>query len=182
MSLARRCLLILSLALPLVAQAAPAPEELERGLVGTWRGALAYRDYQNDRRYELPVTVRVTLGEDGATLLRSARFDDGPATGFVHITTVSLHAPGGASVTHASFRRGRAVETWAESQRVTRHDGPQDWTLVSEHRGQDGGAPADIRITQTLQGDTLRSVKEVQPLSAPGAWQFRNETVLKRQP
>ena len=61
MSITRRLLLVLALAatLPVHAADAPTPDELERGLVGHWRGALTYRDYQNDRRYELPVTLRI---------------------------------------------------------------------------------------------------------------------------
>ena len=176
-------LCILLATAPTFAAENPTPEALERGLVGTWAGALAYRDYQSNARFELPVNTRIELGPDGATFTRLSRFDDGPKTGFVHITTVSLFDKGGAGVTHASFRKDRAVEMWREEVRVLTHSGPQDWTLVYHRRGTDGSQPADIRITQTRRGDGLTSLKEVKAPDQPdSAYGFRNETLLKRMP
>jgi hypothetical protein len=169
---------------------APTPAELERTLTGRWMGELVYRDYQSDRRFTLPVRTEVRLADDGATLTRESRFDDGPARGTVLITTVSLYDDGGTRVTAASFRRGRAVETVTEQARVLEHGGAADgkayWKAEWLSRGIDGGQASDIRITVTRRGDELRSVKEVRALQPAGGaeapWVFRNETVLRRQP
>lgn len=165
---------------------APTPAELDRTLTGRWTGHLEYRDYQNDRRYKLPMQTAITVAEDGATLTRQSRFDDGPVRGEVLITTVSLYDAAGSSVTAASFRRGRGVETITEAARVVEHSGPTQWTAEWVRRGVDGNQPSDIRITVSRRGDELRAVKEVRELRADGAaaapWVFRNETVLQRQP
>lgn len=184
----RRALLIASLLAPLtwvpaVAADAPTAEALELGLAGRWSGALEYRDYQTGALQRLPVQTQIQRGADGATLTRLSAFDDGPQTGTVHTTTVSLFEAGGARVTHALFRKGRAPELWSEDTRVTAHGSTEQWTTVSSRRGQDGGQPADIRITQTRRGSELRAVKEVKAVGAPDSdWAFRNQTVLTRLP
>lgn len=164
----------------------PTPAALDQALAGRWAGHLEYRDYQNDRRYKLPMQTEVQLASDGATLTRLSRFDDGPARGTVLITTVSLYDDAGRSVTAASFRRGRGVETITEEARVVAYSGPAQWTAEWQRRGVDGNQPSDIRVTVTRHGDELRAVKEVREVRADGAaaapWVFRNETVLQRQP
>lgn len=181
---------LLATAATLLAAAAhaqtPAPAELDRALAGRWVGHLEYRDYRSDRRVQLPMRTTVAVADDGATLLRQSRFDDGPARGEVLVTTVSLYDATGASVTAASFRRGRAVELATETARVLEHDGITRWSAQWLQRGMDGGQAAEIRVTVTRRDDELRSVKEVRPLPAEGAdvarWAFRNETVLRRLP
>jgi hypothetical protein len=176
-------------ALPLVLSAAtacgaapPTPEALERGLIGPWSGALEYRDYQNNQRYQLPMQVQLRLGPDGATLTREARFDDGPA-GAVWITTMSLFDRTGALISGATFRKGRAVELSTERGEVTEFRDDTHWTLVYLRRGEDGDQPADIRITQTRRGSELTALKEAKPPGQPdSAYVFRNQTVLVRQP
>ena len=164
----------------------PTPAELDRALAGRWAGHLEYRDYQNDRRYRLPLQAAITVADDGATLTRQSRFDDGPVKGQVLITTVSLYDAAGTQVTAASFRRGLGVETVTESASVVEHGGPTQWAAEWLRRGVDGGRPSDIRVTVTRRGDELRAVKEVRELrpegSAAAPWVFRNETVLQRQP
>lgn len=158
------------------------PQALESGLVGRWSGALEYRDYQSNRSFKLPVGTVISIGPDAATLTRLSSFDDGPQTGLVHITTVSLFDKAGSSITSAMFRRGRAVETWTEAARVSAYQNALDWTLVYERRGQDDSKPADIRITQTRRGAELTALKEVRPVDAPdSAYVFRNQTVLRLQ-
>lgn len=161
----------------------PTPAELDRSLAGQWQGHLEYRDYQNDRRFRIPVQTEVRVASDGATLTRESRFDDGPARGTVLITTVGLYDEAGGQVTTASFRRGRAVETITEQARVVEHTSPTQWTATWQRRGLDGGKESDIRVTVTRRGSELRSVKEVRTGGAEAeAWAFRNETVLTRVP
>lgn len=164
----------------------PTPAELDRSLAGQWQGHLEYRDYQNDRRYQLPMKADIRVADDGATLTRESRFNDGPKAGVVLITTVSLYDAAGRSVTAASFRRGRGVETVTEQARVVEHAGTTQWTAEWLRRGLDGNQESDIRVTVTRRGDELRAVKEVREVRAAGAaeapWVFRNETVLARLP
>ena len=165
---------------------APTPAELDRTLTGRWQGELVYRDYQSDRRFSLPVRTEVRLADDGATLTRESRFDDGPARGTVLITTVSQYDTSGMRVTAASFRRGREVETVTEQARVLEHGGAEQWKAEWLRQGIDGDQPSDIRVTVTRRGDELRAVKEVRALRPAGGaeapWVFRNETVLRRAP
>ncbi len=168
---------------PALPAAPPTANALEQGLAGHWTGALEYRDYQNDRRFQLPMQVQLQLGADGATLTRVARFDDGPQTGAVYITTVSLYDRSGQRVSSATFRKGRDVETVTEDCRVRQHSGAQHWTVVCQRQGTDDRQPADIRITQTRKGRELTAVKEVKRLDQPDStWVFRNQSVLLLQP
>jgi hypothetical protein len=161
----------------------PTADALEQGLAGNWAGALEYRDYQNDRRFQLPMQVQVQQGADGATLTRVSRFDDGPQTGAVYITTVSLFDKTGQRVSSATFRKGRDVEAITEDTRVAQHTDAQHWTVIYQRRGSDDNQPADIRITQTRKGHELSAVKEVKRPDQPdSAYVFRNQSVLVLQP
>lgn len=159
----------------------PSPEALERGLAGRWSGALEYRDYQSNRSFKLPLNTLLSTGPDGATMTRVSSFDDGPQTGVVTITTVSLFDASGM-LTSAMFRKGRAVEVWKEAARVSAFVDATHWTLVYQRQGQDDNKAADIRITQTRRGAELTALKEVKPVDAPdSAYAFRNQTVLTLQ-
>lgn len=159
----------------------PSPEALERGLAGRWAGALEYRDYQSNRSFKLPLTTLLSTGPDGATMTRLSSFDDGPQTGVVTITTVSLFGAGGM-LTSAMFRKGRAVEVWSDAARVSTFVDATHWTVVYQRRGTDDNQAADIRTTQTRRGPELTALKEVKPVDAPdGAFAFRNQTVLTLQ-
>src|SRR5215212_3396697 len=59
--------------------AAETPQDLLAGLTGEWEGALGYRDYQSNQLFELPVVSSVRVAEDGRTMLRTSRFDEGNA-------------------------------------------------------------------------------------------------------
>lgn len=178
------CTVLVSLAsLARITHAAdtPSPEALERGLAGRWSGALEYRDYQSNRSFKLPLNTLLSTGPDGATMTRVSSFDDGPQTGLVTITTVSLFDASGM-LTSAMFRKGRAVEVWKEAARVSAFVDAAHWTLVYQRQGQDDNRAADIRITQTRRGAELTALKEVKPVDAPdSAYAFRNQTVLTLQ-
>jgi hypothetical protein len=160
---------------------ATTPATLEQSLVGDWRGALEYRDYQSNEISQLPMDTHVTLGKDGATLTRLSIFDDGPVTGLVYITTVSLFDGSGARMTNAVFRKGREVDVWTDDAKVVRYTDESDWSVVYQHAGIDGGTKSDVRVTQTLAHGELLAVKEVKPVDAPdSAFTFRNQVRLKR--
>ena len=170
---------VLFLAGPAIA--APSAAELQAGLAGDWKGALGYRNYQDDKLMELPVQTRITAVGDGVTVLRTSVFEDGPSVGAVRITTASLFDPAAGAVTSASLRKGRPAEVFTETVTVPDYRDPIHWTIVYQRTGVDGDAEARIRITETRDGATLLSVKEVRPLSPPDApWAFRNQTRLVR--
>jgi hypothetical protein len=162
------------------AQTAPTPTELRLGLVGRWTGALGYRDYQTDQLFELPVATAISSPGDGATLIRQSLFDDGPNNP-VWITTVSLDDVAAATATSASYRAGRTVSLSTESLSVAAFTDPTHWTVVYSQVGEDDDAPAEIRVTETRDGDSLLEVKDVRPVGAgDDAWRFRNQTRLTR--
>ncbi len=179
---ARLLLLIMSfmIVLPFAAEAQPAPTavELRLGLAGRWSGALGYRDYQSDRLFEIPVETTIETPGDGATLIRRSLFNDGPDKP-VWITTISLDDA--ETSTSASFRAARTPEMSTETVEVAAFVDATHWTLVYRQTGEDDDAPADIRITETRDGDTLVEIKEVRPVgAADDAWRFRNQTRLSR--
>ena len=174
-------LLALALFLAGPAAAAPPAAELQAALAGEWKGALGYRNYQDDKLMELPVQTRISAAGDGVTVLRTSVFDDGPSAGAVRITTASLFDPAAGTVTSASLRKGRPAEVFTEAVTVSGYRDADHWTAVYQRTGIDGDAEARIRITETRDGATLHSVKEVRPLSpADTPWAFRNQTRLVR--
>ncbi len=162
------------------APAAASAATLLRGIAGRWSGALGYRDYQSDRLFEIPVTTTIVQVADGVTQVRTALFDDGPDKP-VWITTTSLLDEAAGTVASASYRAGRAVELTTETIRVAGWIDQTHWTLVYESVARDDDQPAEIRVTETRDGDSLMSVKTVRPVGADdSAWRFRNQTRLTR--
>ena len=175
-------ILLLTVAAALAAQT-PAPLTVaaaRQSLVGQWRGKLEYRDYQADKWFGLPLDLAVRDGGDGVTLIRVADFDDGPKTGIVRITTVSLLD--GAAETSATFRKGRKPElstatlTLGPVSRNATH-----WTLIETATATDDNRPATLRITTMRLGDTLMALKEVDFTDDQTVtWLVRNRTTVKR--
>ena len=170
-----------TIATPALAEPA-SPQTLVAGTAGTWRGELQYRDYQSNQWMGLPMDVDVVAQPDQVTTIRTARYDDGPKTGIVTITGVSIIDPTTATESYASFRKNRAMDTGtAHIDRVDVGSDAIHWTIVTTEKRIDGDSPAQVRETTTRDGDTLTTLKEVNP-DNDGAdiWLPRNRTVLKR--
>ena len=162
------------------APAAVSAAALLRSTAGRWSGALGYRDYQSDRLFEIPVTTTIVQVADGVTQIRTSLFDDGPDKP-VWITTTSLLDEAAGTVTSASYRSGQAVGLTTETVRVANWTDQTHWTLVYESVAEDDDQPAEIRVTETRDGDSLMSVKDVRPVGADdSAWRFRNQTRMAR--
>src|SRR5205085_151195 len=142
----------LTLLLAVAASAEPTVATARTSLIGRWEGKLEYRDYQADKWFGLPVLVEVRDGGDGVTLIRTADYDDGPSTGVVRITTVSMLAEDGQHESAATFRKGRPVEVETAALRLSEVRDKEHWTLVETIAGSDDDRPAAIRLTTTRDG------------------------------
>jgi hypothetical protein len=167
------------------APAAEAPQltlaQARDSQVGSWEGKLEYRDYQANEWFGLPVKVEVRDGGDGVTQLRVADFDDGPQTGIVRITSVSMLAADGTTEYTATFRKGRPAELGSAQLALTAGSDAAHWVLVSTENGRDDDRPARIRVTMTRDGDVLVALKEVDFSDDAGeAWLVRNRETLRR--
>lgn len=128
------------------------------------RARREYNDYQQPGRR---VTLHTTLAAKraGGQTLLDFTFDDGPGK------TVYSH--------DAIALEGKALR-WGDVEK------PQQFRvleqaatkIIAEVDGQDDDAPALIRETFTLEGDTLTILKMVQPTG--GTMVFRHEYRLKR--
>lgn len=173
----------LAAALTLTAAAPPAltVKEVRATTAGSWRGELQYRDYQSDRWVGIPVTVTIEAIGDGVTLLRRAVFDDGPARGAVHITTLELLGADGTTEYATSFRAGREPELGRAALALAEARDAARWTIVATRTGTDDDRPAKIRETTVRDGDSLTTLKEVDFTDDAGeAWLARNRTVLRK--
>lgn len=163
----------------------PAPLTLSEALasqLGSWTGKLEYRDYSADRWFGLPVTVTIRDGGDGVTQIRTADFDDGPKTGIVRITTISMLGKDGVTEYSTAFRKGRVPELAVARLTLTAARDATHWTVVSTEEGKDDNRPATLRLTTTRDGATLTTLKEVDfSDDAKAEWLVRNRTVLVRQ-
>ena len=132
-------------------------------------------------KFEMPMTSRIDVGACGATVTRASAFNEGPKTGSVYITTVSLFDAKTSRTTYAVYRTGRAVEITTDDVVVRDYKDRQNWTIVYARSGTDGDSPAEIRVVQSLAGSELTELKEVKPVSAPDAqYAFRNQIRLRR--
>ena len=183
--------MMLAFALALATQPAQSPAlptpltvaAARKSLLGAWTGKLEYRDYQADKWFGLPVKVVISDGGDGVTQLRTADFDDGPKTGIVRITTVSLLAPDGITETAASFRKGRTPELSSAklSLAPSRQSDPTHWTMISLEDSTDDNRPAKLRHTTTRDGGSLVTLKEVDFTDDQKTeWLTRNREALTR--
>ena len=157
------------------------PAALLAGTAGQWQGELQYRDYQSNEWQGLPVKVAIVSQPDGVTTVRTAAFDDGPKTGTVWITTLVKVDPAAGQIAYATARRGRALESGlaALGQPSAARDATH-WTLVQTERRQDGNGLAQVRETTIRDGDSMLTLKEVDPVGdGKTAWLPRNRTVLK---
>ncbi|GGB74779.1 SH3 domain-containing protein [Blastomonas aquatica] len=181
------CCLILTATMPVHARStmAPAPVDLataRASMVGAWQGTLEYRDYTADRWFSIPVRTQIAEQGDGATMIRSSDFDDGPTVGNVRITSVELFDPAAGTVSVGTFRKGRVAEVTTYAIRIA--PGSRDathWTIVEEAEGSDDDRPATLRLTTVRDGDTVETLKEVDFLDDDAAqWLVRNRTRLTR--
>ena len=169
----------------LAATATPAPDisAARASLVGRWQGKLEYRDYQADKWFGLPVKVEVRDGGDSVTLIRTADYDDGPKTGNVRITTVSMLAADGSHESSATFRKGKTVEVETAALKLTAAKDATHWTMTETVTGTDDDRPATIRLTTTRDGGSLVTLKEVDfSGDAKAEWLTRNRTTLTALP
>lgn len=162
------------------AQESWTPEQLLAGLAGEWEGALGYRDYQSNELFELPVQTSLRLAEDGRTMIRTSRFDEGDAPDVFIVSASALDSRSGLYET-AGFRAGRAMDTTRERVALAEARDAEHWRLVFTERGMDDDREADIRVTLTRNGDETLAVKEVDYLDDPAVmFEFRNQTRLTR--
>ena len=170
------------IARPALAAPPLAPADLLAATQGQWQGELQYRDYQSNKWEGLPVKVSIVSQPDGVTTVRTATFDDGPKTGTVWITTLVQVDPKAGRVTYVAARKGRALDSGSAAVAlVAPAKDAQHWTLIETELRQDGNGMAQVRETTTRAGDSMITLKEVNPVDdGKDEWLPRNRTVLTR--
>jgi hypothetical protein len=156
--------------------------QLRGATAGNWTGQLEYLDYGANQWFGIPMTVAVEPQIDRVTVIRKSEFDDGPVTGMVQITTISLVNDGNGTESSAIFRKNRPMD--ADVWQVRLAAPPRDlthWTIIAETIGKDGNGQAKLRETTTRDGDNLTTLKEVDP-EGDGKGEFfaRNRTRLTK--
>ena len=150
-------------------------------LAGEWNAQLQYRDYQSGEWQGIPFKTSIAMVSDGVTQIRTSAYDDGPKTGTVWITSVSLLAKDGTTEYTGTYRAGRPAEHEQARLRLEAGTDAAHWVLVSETQGQDDDRPARIREVTTRTGDRVTTEKQVDFTDdAKEEWLVRNRTVLVR--
>ncbi|MEM9064450.1 MAG: hypothetical protein AAGB51_03055 [Planctomycetota bacterium] len=148
-------------------------------LSGRWEGTLEYKNYGSGERVKLPSTMTV---EPSMLTLSASRVITFTDPGYVvrneDIVTFDPESARLQSVSITSGEYSSADQYTIESWEPT---GPNNWTLVLSQEGQDDNRPADIRLTQTYDGASFRSRKDVRYTDdGAGDWEFRNEITYER--
>ena len=156
--------------------------DLRAATAGNWQGQLEYLDYGANQWFGIPMTVSIESQIDQVTVIRKADFDDGPVTGMVRITTISIVDNAGGKESAAIFRKNRPMDADVWQVRLT--GSARDlthWTIIAETVGKDGNGLAKLRETTTRDGDSLTTLKEVDPNDdGKDAFFARNRTRLTR--
>lgn len=178
----------------IVAQSTPAPtsgpppttaltiSDLRAATAGNWRGQLEYLDYGANQWFGIPMTVSIEALIDRVTVVRKSEFDDGPVTGMVQITTVSMVENAKGTESSAIFRKNRPMDAdvWDVRLAAPARD-LTHWIIVAETIGKDGNGQAKLRETTTRDGNSLTTLKEVDPLDDGKDEYFaRNRTRLTK--
>ncbi len=162
------------------APALPTAADALAATQGRWTGELQYRDYQSDTWQGLPMTVTIMAQPDGVATVRTAQFDDGPQTGIVTITSVTMVDAAAATASYAFFRKGRATDVGSAA--IVRFQPGTDanhWTLITTETRPDGDSVAQVRETTIRAGSSMTTLKEVNPVGdGVDNWLPRNRTVL----
>ena len=152
---------------------AQSADRLEAALAGSWTGTLTYRDYRSDRRVTLPTKLVVEAVGPGQLTL-AYTYDDGP----------------GKTVTS---QERITIDREKSTYRIQNGDGSYDATfevsglasfapaspvIVLMGKGDENGAPVDLRITLTVQASAFTMLRESR--TAGGDWRFRNQYELTR--
>ncbi|MFM5895712.1 MAG: hypothetical protein ACKOQM_14950 [Novosphingobium sp.] len=150
-------------------------------LAGEWNAELQYRDYQSGKWQGIPFKTSIAMVGDGVTQIRTSAYDDGPKTGTVWITTVSLLAKDGVTEDSGTYRAGRPAEHETAKLRIEAGSDATHWVLVTELDGEDDNRPAHIREVTTRDGNRVTTEKQVDFTDdAKDEWLVRNRTVLTR--
>jgi hypothetical protein len=178
--------IVMALAFSQPALGADAPIDIavaRQSLDGAWEGKLEYLDYSANKWFGIPVKTLIETQPDGVTTIRKSDFDDGPKVGIVRITSVEMFDPKAATVSSASFRKGRSVEV--DTSKLAFASPPTDathWTMIEETTGKDNNRPALIRVTVTRNGDAYEALKQVDfQDDDKQEWLTRNRTRLMRK-
>jgi hypothetical protein len=158
--------------------------DLRAATAGNWRGELEYLDYGANQWFGIPMTVAIESQIDKVTTIRKADFDDGPVTGMVRITTISIVNNSEGKESSAIFRKNRPMDADVWQVRLTASARDlSHWTIIAETIGKDGNSQAKLRETTTRDGDVLTTLKEVDPLDDGKEEYFsRNRTRLTKVP
>jgi hypothetical protein len=158
---------------PLAALPAPNAKPVLARMAGAWRGTLEYRDFSSDKRVTLPTVLDATLVDDGQALRFAFTYDDGPGKTVRGGYTVSLDLAE-AILTKDGAEGVDRYRITAPTDLGARR--PIRWTLWG--RGDESGAPVDVKETLTVSASTLTLLRETRPRG--GAFAFRNSYVFSR--
>jgi hypothetical protein len=155
-----------------VATAQPT-SSFQEALVGNWSGTLEYRDYRSDRRVTLPTKLVVESGDSGR-LTFGYTYDDGPGKTVKSQERVSVDRERG---TYRVQNQDGTYDATFEAPGLAVF-GTASPTIVLAGKGDENGAPVDLRITLTVTASSFTMLRESR--TAGGEWLFRNQYRLSR--
>jgi hypothetical protein len=165
--------LVLVLALVTQAAAAQSVERFQEALVASWTGTLEYRDYRSDRRVTLPTRLIVESGAPGQ-LTFAYTYDDGPGKTVRSQERITIDRA--ASTYRIQNGDGNYDATFAATGLAAFGSGSP--TIVLIGKGDENGAPVDLRITLTVTASSFTMLRESR--KAGEDWLFRNQYKFTR--
>src|ERR1044071_7832445 len=135
----------------LAAVAEPLPQkDLHAAFAGQWTGHLEYRDYNNDKRVNLPPELAASLSPDGRSMVWSFVYQDGPGKVVKSTETLTLDPEAGRFIfLSEDGSRKDEYQVSGLSEFSRRGQG----ALVLMGAGEENGKAVDVRKTITLTPD-----------------------------
>lgn len=141
---------------------------LGQALAGKWTGTLEYRDFGNDGRVLLPVSV--SIGDDSETMHLDFVYEDGPGKTVRSSDSWTLAGDG------ARFSMEKSAEPMTVSD--YRAGAGRDITLIALGSGSENKAAVQLRVVVTRRGDELTISRASQLPGQP--WLLRHRYRLQQ--
>lgn len=153
-------------------------EKICASLTGQWTGSLEYRDFESNKRVQLPTWLDVTSSPGRNNLQFLCTYDDGPGKLVTDLSRVKIDFVNSTWTESGEDNHSKAVYKIAETGKVAA-TGYGALQLMGV--GTENDKTVDVRITVTIGRNYFRYEKETRPTG--GEFQFRDGySFTRREP
>ena len=148
---------------------------------GRWQGNMQYREGRSDRWVNVPADMKISIADDGVTLIREMEYRRIPGSEADYVTSYELLDEDKVVIAYTELRAG--MEPIVGRQRIAQAQlfDLDNWLYVYFVTGTEGGRPVMKRVTVIRDEDIMGSVTEID-FTDDGStdWQHSSRTDFTR--